>query len=525
MRRRAVTLLIFAAALLWFRHYVPGLHTANEYVRLYSVLAMAEFGTARIDPVFDRMAPGWHERDQPPNVDLAVIETEDGDRHYYLDKAPLPSLLALPFHFLIRTFVDPWKNPEEEVAWLAFFLCGLPALVFLWFAPGRRRTPATEAAVLLFAMGSPLLLYGGLWFGHLTAGLFAYGGYTFLKRNHGLAGGLLLGAAVLCDYPAGVVALTVLAVHAFTSSGWRGRLVPMLGFLVALSGQAVYNLVVFDNPLVFAYAYKNTAQFKAIIDSGVFGIGLPDPAVWLRLLFGPERGLMFLSPILLLVIPGIVIIVGDRGLHQRERWLPLAILLVPSLVLSGFLDWKAGNCAGPRHLVSILPFLLAPVMASVERASGAARPWPVTIVLIFGTLGIAHGWFVRSTFPYLSTELANPVYHQVVPLFLDGCRYPARLAGLGLPSLLLDTLPVLLTLAVVAWWAAAPPAPGVRRWYTLVGALIGLALLPALATIDAGDPTQVTLAGREARLVQTLHECPRTTTATDLVNALGHHVD
>ena len=354
MFRRLSIVLLVAAGLLWFKHYVPGLHTANEYIRLYAVLAMAEHGTARLDPVFDRLAPGWRERKSPPNVDVAMVSGADGEEHFYLDKAPLPSLLAVPLHYVIRAFVDPWQEPELEVWLLAMLLSGLPALIFL-FALGRGASPGESWALLVFGFASPFLIYGGLWFGHLTAGLAAYAGYALLKRERLLLGGLALGAAVLCDYPAGVVSGSVLLVQAFTRRGWRARLLPFLGFGVALAFQAVYNGIVFGDPLTFAYAHKYSQTFKGFHASGLFGVGLPSIATLLRLTFSPERGLFFLAPVLLVAVPGALLLAGDAERPWRERVLPMVILILPALVLSGFVDWKAGNAVGPRHLISTLP--------------------------------------------------------------------------------------------------------------------------------------------------------------------------
>lgn len=514
MSRRVIIVLLVASGLLWFKHYVPGLHTANEYIRLYAVLAMAEHHTARLDPVFDRLAPGWRERGTPPNVDVAMVADAAGQEHFYLDKAPLPSLMAVPLHYVLRNFIDPWREPELEVWWLALLLSGFPALLFL-FLLGRRASPGEAWALLSLGFASPFLIYAGLWFGHLTAGLLAYGGYALLKRDRFLLGGLALGASVLCDYPVGVLAGSVLLVQAFSVTSWRARLLPFLGFGVALAFQGVYNGVVFGDPLTFAYAHKYSKTFSEFHGSGLFGVGLPDLLNLLRLWFSPERGLFFLAPVLLVAVPGVILLERDPELHWRERVLPMVALLIPALVLSGFVDWKAGNAAGPRHLVSILPFLAAPMMRATERATKASRPWALLLIAAAMTLSLFHVWVVRATFPYLSTRLVNPVYHQSLPLFIDACRYPPILGRALSDFVLVALLPPLMVVVTLVLGAKAE-AERSRRFILSAGLVLGLLLSPAFMSVGAGSAALPELAARESHQVQMLHGCPRTDTAFKL---------
>jgi len=515
MARRLLTIALVLVALAWVRPYVPGLHTANEYARLYATLAMAEYGTAKLEPVFDRFAPAWRDTGTPPNSDVAKV----GDS-YYLDKAPLPSLVAVPVHLLLREFFDTWAHPDGEVAILAALFGALPLLVFLGLAI-RRDAPVIDAAALLLAVGSPLLVYAGLWFGHLTAGLAAYAGYALLKRERPFWGGLLLGAAVLCDYPAAAISGVVLGVHVVTRRPDRGVLLALGGFALAAVVQLAYNAILFGDPLTFAYAHKAAPEFQRVHATGLLGVTWPTRERLGGILLSPARGLLFVAPLFLLALPGAVLAAREGALPWRERLLPLALLVAVPPAVAGFVDWKAGNCTGPRHLVSLLPFLVAPAAAGVQWLASAPRLLVRAIPLTLGAIGVVHTWLAWSTFPYLSTQLANPLLHQALPLFLDGCR---AATWLPVPSVagavIAVVIPVLVVLAAGEWLGEGLSG---RARLGLAGLALLVALLASagLALIGAGAPDEAAIAGREASMVQSLRDCQRTPTATDLVKAFG----
>ena len=92
------------------------------------------------------------------------------------------------------------------------------------------------------------------------------------------------------------------------------------------------------------------------MQQGFFGITWPRLGVGGELLFGVYRGLVPLSPILLLVPVGLMAM-------WREPTTRVAAIAIAAISLSflwinaSYFYWHGGGSAGPRHLVAMLPLM------------------------------------------------------------------------------------------------------------------------------------------------------------------------
>jgi len=416
MKQRLAAFILIAISMGIFQHYEKKYVTANEYIRYFSILAWDDEHSVSLDPVFARLFPGWKDGDTPPNDDCAKV-----NGHYFLDKAPGLTILGAVLHPIIKLFIDPWHQGWIELQILTFLLISLPSLLFLFLLLFRGKQ--SNAAILLFATGTPFLLYSTVFFGILPAGIVAYAGYMLATRRKKLfLGGLTVGAAVLLEYPAAILIAAISAVVFFSDMKWHEKLSFFLGFLPIVVIQLGYNAVLFGDPLVFAYAHKANPVLAGIMRKGAMGFGLPNISHIYGLLFSSVRGLFFISPVLTLTIFMFFGPVRER-VGNIARDFDIAIIFVITVTLiSGFTDWKAGNSAGPRHLIMLLPFLVEPLSTGMDRLGqwSAGR----FAVLVLGFVSVFHIWLVNGTFFYLSDQVANPIYHESVPLLLNACTYP-----------------------------------------------------------------------------------------------------
>ena len=87
-----------------------------------------------------------------------------------------------------------------------------------------------------------------------------------------------------------------------------------------------------------------------------YGLGAPDPAVALSLLFGSFRGLFYLSPICLLAVWGLAR-GSTRSEHRGLYRVSVIVLGYFWLLNAGYYMWDGGASAGPRHMVPALGFV------------------------------------------------------------------------------------------------------------------------------------------------------------------------
>lgn len=341
------------------------------------------------------------------------------DGHFYSDKAPGASLLALPGYALFYGVArlaggdlpevrvvplydsdqpadDTARKPGDRLFYnqpyrtalylsrlLSTSLLAVAGVVALYLL-ARRQLARDHAALLTatYALATPALVYSAALYGHQPcADLLLLGlalplltEETAHPRLAALATGLCLGLAVVCEYPA-AVPVVVLAILALARRGPRFAAWLVVGGLPCAAVLAVYHLAAFGHPLKTGYDYVYLAEFAEGMRIR-YGIHAPDPTVLLELLFGRFRGLFYLAPVLILAAWGTVTQAlarpADRAWPARPvAWASLAVIAFYLALNSGYYMWDGGAAVGPRHCVPMLPFLalgLAPALRRVPRA-------------------------------------------------------------------------------------------------------------------------------------------------------------
>src|SRR5207302_3183266 len=211
-------------------------------------------------------------------VDRATFEG-----HVYSDKAPGQPLVALPVYAAYRTAggepATHRRIHRNLGLWLVtLWSTTLPAAalaVLMRRAAMRvdRRGGAATAAAL--ALGTLLVVFATVLYGHVLAALFGFAAYLLAtgppRARRLAAAGALVGAAVLVEYPlallAGGLALLVLA---------RARVRGLVAFVLGVVPPAIvllgYQWLAFHSPLRTSYRYSGDAEQRG----GVAGIHLPN---------------------------------------------------------------------------------------------------------------------------------------------------------------------------------------------------------------------------------------------------------
>jgi hypothetical protein len=355
--------IVFVLVLATFAFFVQGAG-ANQSSRYALVRALVENHELAIDRFADT------------TFDRSTVGVAS-----YSDKAPGLSLVAaIPYALGVRLL-----QPREQVApdplalhVLTLLTVGLAtafAAVLLLGLLGELGVgePAALIAVAGWILGTNVLAYGGMFYAHqLVAALLVIAIAAIHAAARGapramvLGAGVALGLATISEYPCALLAGGVLA-YAVVVLGPR-RCVPLvLGGLVPGIVLAIYNTACFGAPWRLGYGTLATPGFAEKMSHGMMGITWPDPRVVVELVAREYRGMLPLSPFLVLAAPGLV------WLIQRRR--ALGVLCAASfvgyvLLISGYAVWDGGDALGPRHLIPVLPYAVIGVAVAIDRMRG-----------------------------------------------------------------------------------------------------------------------------------------------------------
>lgn len=400
---------LFAALLLCFMYAFPRWADWNQNSRFDLVVAIVDHGTLSIDCCVDNTG------------DYAEFEGRT-----YSDKAPGLSFLAVPVYavFEVLTRLPPieasllrlsqgeaLKGTLRETGTgllldkIRFFLglvmstllvVAVPsalACVALFFflrrwTEGRGARLAVTAA---YALGSIAFPYSGNFYAHQLAAALLFAAFVLVSRESRrwtraeiAATGLLLGWAVICEYPAALIAGAIGAMFAARLAPKRDLLWAALAASLPLLLCAGYNFAIFGTPLPVGYRYS--ALWQSRHAEGFVSLTYPRlPALW-GLTFGPFRGLFLLSPVLLLAIPGVLRIWRSGRMRVELAVSVWAVLSFLAFNASSAM-WWGGFAVGPRYLVPMLPFLAWPMVAAIDRPGATRIAFAVTFALSLVLVG------------------------------------------------------------------------------------------------------------------------------------------
>jgi hypothetical protein len=221
--------------------------------------------------------------------------------------------------------------------------------------------------VFTFAVGTIAFLYSTQLWGHQTASAFLFLCFYILVRGQRLwLAGAFFGMAVLTEYTTLLASPALVAYLLFKNGFSKRKLKTLLEFAIGGLPFAIvfftYHKLAFGEwtamPLDprFASPYLLSPSKERL-----FGYGFPSMDALYGITFGTDRGLFFLSPILLLSALGFYRWFRVKT-ERAEAGVCLWWILVCTLVNICCSFWQGGFCAGPRYLTPMLPFLCASLL-------------------------------------------------------------------------------------------------------------------------------------------------------------------
>lgn len=364
-------------------------------------------------------------------IDRYASNTGDISFHegrVYSNKAPGTSFLAvIPYALLYAIEKLSGLDVDDPlVLTLNLYLCTVAvcsttgALIpFLLFLEARRRQiPRRWSLIiaLIIAFGTPVFAYSTMLFVHVPSAALVLLSFLAVtgEKPRPLAGGLWIGLAGLLNYLCIPLALIFGTTLLARTRRARDFGLFLLGGLPSAVILAAYQFAAFGAIHRTSVATTNPAFLTEGAWLGV--IKWPSLEAFIGITVSPYRGLLYLSPILLLALIGI-------WLSWRKGWLERSTILciVASttymlLANSSFNGWHGGYSIGPRYLIPIVP-LMALLLLSV---AGKMR----VLWIALGALSLVLNFAATVVDPQPPDILREPLGRYALPALLFGSVDP-----------------------------------------------------------------------------------------------------
>jgi hypothetical protein len=386
-QERLNEIILFLLLVVCYTYFFPRWADPNQNSRLDMVVAVVDDHTFQIDKYVHN------------TVDYAKVGS-----HYYSDKAPGAAFLGIPVYAGLSLFLDipaiddlmnKLANNQafeatlrqdgsglllEKVRFalaqvaLTFVVSILPSAllgVFMYrlLAQLAFNSWSRLAVVIGYGLLTPAFAYAGAFYGHqLSAFLLVSAFYViFINQNRLstellLVVGLLLGYSVVTEYPAALIVVILFFYTLYIL--YRQKQWPRIGGVIltgtlVAAGWLAYNTAVFGSPLELGYSHSELWQGQH--QTGFMSLTLPHwEAIW-GITFSPFRGLLLLSPWLLLAAPGFVLWWQSKN-HRAEFLIVALTTLTIFLFNASSIMWWGGFAIGPRYLLPMLPFTVLSVI-------------------------------------------------------------------------------------------------------------------------------------------------------------------
>ncbi|HEY5957212.1 MAG TPA: hypothetical protein VIV60_11690, partial [Polyangiaceae bacterium] len=410
------------------------LSSPNERSRLYLTVALFEQHSYAIDAVRLRFG--------------SVLDEAIFNGHYFTDKAPGASLLALIPYAAFRLFLPAERMSIEYLLDIARYGLMVPCGILAWLSlealcRSLRISASTARWVaLVTALGTPAFHYSAAFFGHqIVATCLVTALYLLNQKSRQSAptaspnawfAGILIGLAGITEYQS---LIGVLGVTGFCLAVSRGRrlaiLLPyLLGGLPFAVWLAFYQKACFGGYFELSYHHLSDPVLASLHRRGLGGVEMPTPVGAFGMLLSLHRGLLSTSP-LFATVP-----LGLYGLWRRGHVLWAALIAVVAgaevWFVAASVTWEAGWGYGPRLLVPMLPLLSISIAVALERAKRLAWCWGIACSAAL--VAIVSFQAVTALFPEPPNEMLNPWLDVVEPLAAANLVAPnlgARWLGLS----------------------------------------------------------------------------------------------
>jgi hypothetical protein len=432
---------LFAILLASYAYFFPRWADWGQNSKLDLTMAIVDRGTFTIDNYYTNTG------------DYALYKS-----HHYSDKAPGASFLGVPFYTAFKAIASTSlmerlinqlaSNPamtetlreggtgllrDKVYAAMALyvitFFVNVLSSALLGYILYRFLGYFIEAStprllvVFLYGLGTVAFPYSQTLNGRQIAAVLVLSTFYLLFRIRvGVLSerylwlvGFLMGYALISDYPS-ILILGALFLYAIVVLRNVRRILPIvLAALPPILLMMYYNLSCFETVLPVGYKYSEL--YQDLHSQGFISITYPRLDALFGLTFSPFRGAFFLSPALLLAIPG-YIYWYRRGIFRAEWWVSLWSVVITFLFYGSSVMWWGGFAVGPAYLTAMFPMLVIPIVFFTGHPHKSQ--WVKAIILLLIILSIALVWMETIAGQSFPDMAPNPLFQLSIPALAAG---------------------------------------------------------------------------------------------------------
>jgi len=444
---------IFLLAFIIYAAFAQNYFLSNEGSRLALTMAVVENHSFIIDSFTDYTM----------GVDYSKFED-----HYYSDKAPGASFIAIPAYLLTKTLGITETAPKifviELLTTVLISAAGC-AIFYRFTGEFTLRKDSRFLATLAYGFGTMLFPWSTLFINHSITATLLLASFYFahlvkekkIGDNYLLLSGAFAGLTFITEYQGPVYAIPI-GIYVM----WNSRLKSwkfILPAALACSLVPAYNFVCFHNPFIFSYRYHGF--YAPDMENSFYGLSMPKKEALKGLLFDTPRGLFFYNPVLLMSLIGFVSLLYSR--LRGEAFVSMAVFLIVLLCTAGLVIWWGGWSFGPRLLIPGLPFLCLLLIPTFEIERLKHITFTLLVLsLIAMLLGVFTIILSGGEDPLMQT-IDNAVTGKYGVAFGSRTYYYSYMLSKNIP-VWKASIPIILFISLIFWRESLNELKGIFRW-------------------------------------------------------------
>ncbi|HRG59702.1 MAG TPA: hypothetical protein PK323_12150 [Bacteroidia bacterium] len=330
--------------------YIDIWENSNACSRVLPIATYFENGNFILDKYKDK------------TIDISII-----DGHYYMDKAPLPSMLTLPIYGILKTLgIVHSENGNfygKSIYITGAIVCGIiPFLLMLLYIAKNLIQKNREDLILMAFItffSSYIFVFSGTFFAHVLAAAFILIAYINYENKKYFFSGLLCGLAFLTEYTTVWVIFSWIIIELFKHKSIKNIWLMTLGFSPAVLFICSYNYYFTGNPFTMLYLF--VADNFVVAEKSTYGLSFPKLTALFGLIFSENRGLLFYAPALLYGLYNLFTNVSSSQIFDVKKYFLHPVFLpfvLTVLFIASHASWDGGWTYGPRHLMSVSSLLI-----------------------------------------------------------------------------------------------------------------------------------------------------------------------